>query len=295
MEPLFDRIEADLTAAYGEDAALARVAGVRRLAGLLPGYLAVDEQEPLGLVLYNQANGFGRIAFARAQTERQTILASLVDRAMTTMRANGVREISADEEYAGQSIGPVLSRMGFAVCERLSMTATRLPAGAPDWPVGYRLVSWREELFGVGARVLYEAFCDSPDAVWDGRFRSPEGTAQALRGLIAGRHGPLDSDLSFMVFGGSVPCGIVLITRRPVSSGYILTLGLSPSVRGRGLGRALTHEAVERVIGSGLAQTELTVAAENDTAVNLYRRLGFAVTETNSSFVWSASEKSANN
>lgn len=293
MEPLFDRIEADLTATYGEDAALAHVAGVRRLAGLLPGYLAVDEHEPLGLVLYNQSNGFGRIAFARAQSERQAVLASLVDRAVAAMRADGAQEITADDEYAGQTVGPLFSRMGFSVCERLQMTAAATPAGAPAWPTGFRLVNWREEMLGLGARVLYDAFCTSPDSRWDGRFRTPEGTTQALRGLVAGRHGPIDGEMSFMLFANSVPCGIALTTRRPEATGYVLSLGLTAAFRGRGLGRALVHEVVERVLGAGLRQTELTVAAENEVAVGLYRRLGFTVTESNSAFVWSAADRPA--
>jgi len=287
MEPLFDFIEADLTAVYGEDAAVGHVAGVRRLAALLPGYLALDEEVPLGLVLYNQVDGRGRIAFARSLPDRPAILAELMERAVATMRARGAREISADEEYAGQSVATALSRLGFRASERLNMALTDPLGGAPDWPLGYRLVNWREELFGPGARVLFASFKDSPDARWDGQLRTPEGAARVLRSLAEGKYGPLDSELSFLVFEHRTPCGVALVTRRPASAGYILAIGITPPYRRRGLGRALVQEAAERIRGAGLDRVELTVSADNEDAVRLYSKLGFAVDDRYSVYVWS--------
>lgn len=287
MEPLFDSIEADLAAAYGEDTALTHVAGVRRLAGLLPGYVAVDEQAALGMVLFNQANGLGRIAFARSQLSRPAVLAELMDRAVAAMRSRGAREISADQEYAGQEVGPVLSRMGFQACERLTMTLDQAVPGTPTWPLGFRLVNWREDLFGPSSRVLFASFRNSPDAVWDGQLRTPEGTAHVLRSLTDGKYGPIDGEISFLVFDRGVPCAIALVTRRPVSAGYVLVLGVVPEYRRRGVGRALIHEVAERVRGSDLDRTELTVAAENAVAVGLYERLGFTVSDRYSTFIWS--------
>lgn len=287
MEPLFDSIEADLTAVYGEDAAVAHVAGVRRLAGLLPGYLALDDQTALGLVLFNQTDGRGRIAFARSLPDRPTILAELMERAVAAMRARGAREISADEEYAGQSVATALCRLGFRPSERLNMTLARPLTGTPDWPLGFRLVNWREELFGPGARVLFASFKNSPDARWDGQLRTPEGAAHVLRGIAEGKYGPLDGELSFLLFERSTPCGIALVTRRPASAGYILALGITPPYRRRGLGRALVYEAAERILGAGLDRVELTVSADNEVAVSLYSKLGFAVDDSYSVYVWS--------
>lgn len=288
MESLFDFIEEDLTAVYGEDAAVAHVAGVRRLAALLPGYLALDDDVALGLVLYNQADGRGRIAFARSLPDRSAILAELMERALARMREQGAREIAADEEYAGQSVATALARLGFRASERLNMGLAHPLSGAPDWPLGYRTVNWREELFGPAARVLFASFKDSPDARWDGQLRTPEGAAHTLRSLAEGKYGPLDSELSFLVFDRRTPCGIALVTRRPAAVGYILVLGIAPPYRRRGLGRALVCEAAERIYGSGLARVELTVSADNEAAIGLYSKLGFAVDDCYSVYVWSA-------
>lgn len=287
MEPLFDAIEADLAAACGEDAALRHVAGVRRLAGLLPGYMAVDEQTALGMVLFNQANGLGRIAFARSQLTRPAVLAELMDHAVTAMRARGAREISAEEEYAGQSVGPTLARMGFRACERLNMALDVPVEGSPAWPLSFRIANWREEMFGPSARVLFASFKNSPDALWDGQLRSPEGAARVLRNISDGKYGPIDGELSCLVFDRNTPCAIALVTRRPVTTGYVLALGVIPSYQRRGLGRALIKEVAERVRGAGLGRTELTVAAENLAARALYDGLGFRVVDRYSTFVWS--------
>lgn len=55
----------------------------------------------------------------------------------------------------------------------------------------------------------------------------------------------------------------------------MLTIGVTPDARGRGLGAALLEAATEGARGIGAARFFLEVAAENDKAIALYRRAGF--------------------
>jgi ribosomal-protein-alanine N-acetyltransferase len=55
----------------------------------------------------------------------------------------------------------------------------------------------------------------------------------------------------------------------------LLTLGVSPAHRGRGHGKALVEHFLECAAKAGALEAFLEVAADNDTAINLYSSLDF--------------------
>lgn len=58
--------------------------------------------------------------------------------------------------------------------------------------------------------------------------------------------------------------------------GEIYVLGVLPDARAEGLGRLLTAQGLEHMAGRGVEQVDLYVEADNEPALALYRRLGFA-------------------
>jgi GNAT superfamily N-acetyltransferase len=62
--------------------------------------------------------------------------------------------------------------------------------------------------------------------------------------------------------------------------GAIQNLGVIPSYRGFGLGRALVCRALQGFREAGLRRAYLEVTAENNAAVQLYRHLGFRRAKT---------------
>ncbi len=69
-----------------------------------------------------------------------------------------------------------------------------------------------------------------------------------------------------------------VMDRGPI--GAIQNLGVVPSHRGLGLGRALVHHALEGFRQAGLARAYLEVTADNNRAVRLYREVGFRKAKT---------------
>jgi ribosomal protein S18 acetylase RimI-like enzyme len=63
-------------------------------------------------------------------------------------------------------------------------------------------------------------------------------------------------------------------------SGAIQNLGVTPLHRERGIGSALILQALHGFRRAGLGRVFLEVTATNDTAVRLYRRLGFGFRKT---------------
>ena len=71
------------------------------------------------------------------------------------------------------------------------------------------------------------------------------------------------------------PLGFVL-GRSNHARAEVLSLGVAPSARKRGIARALMKEAIGRVSRRGLHELYLEVAEDNTAAQRLYRALGFA-------------------
>ena len=62
--------------------------------------------------------------------------------------------------------------------------------------------------------------------------------------------------------------------------GAIQNLGVVPSYRGLGLGRALIRQALAGFRGAGVTRVYLEVTAENAQAIRLYREAGFRRSKT---------------
>jgi ribosomal-protein-alanine N-acetyltransferase len=74
--------------------------------------------------------------------------------------------------------------------------------------------------------------------------------------------------------GGSSVAGGLLIARKADDEAEILTFGVVPPCRNKGLGRALLQTAVEHLRASGARRLFLEVEDGNDAALRLYRRFG---------------------
>ena len=63
-------------------------------------------------------------------------------------------------------------------------------------------------------------------------------------------------------------------------TGGIQNLGVIPAYRGRGLGKAILLQALHGFRRCGLARTTLEVTAQNEAAVQMYRRVGYRFRKT---------------
>jgi ribosomal-protein-alanine N-acetyltransferase len=75
---------------------------------------------------------------------------------------------------------------------------------------------------------------------------------------------------------GGVAVGY-LVARAAADEGEILNVSVAPPHRRRGLARALTRHALERLAARGVAAVYLEVRESNVAARRLYESLGFAI------------------
>jgi mycothiol synthase len=65
----------------------------------------------------------------------------------------------------------------------------------------------------------------------------------------------------------------------------IYVIGVDPDFQGLGLGSQLTLAGLDHMVGRGASEALLYVAAENETAVAMYERLGFTVHRADRAYV----------
>lgn len=98
-------------------------------------------------------------------------------------------------------------------------------------------------------------------AAWDAEFL---GRLLAQRGAFFLLAGDGNSDVGFV------------LARTAADEAEILSLGVLPDLRGKGIGAALAREAVQRAQEDGALAIFLEVSVENQAARALYAGLGFA-------------------
>ncbi|TWB47188.1 GNAT family N-acetyltransferase [Nitrospirillum viridazoti] len=97
----------------------------------------------------------------------------------------------------------------------------------------------------------------------------PAWSAQAIADLMG-----LPGVAALIAQDEQEPLGMALI-RTVVDEAEILTIGVTPTARGRGLGTALTQACVDTAATAGAAALYLEVAETNAPARRLYAATGF--------------------
>jgi ribosomal protein S18 acetylase RimI-like enzyme len=139
-------------------------------------------------------------------------------------------------------------------------------------------VSWEETLVDQHAEVKYLSFRGEIDACVFPCLGDRHGCQRLMReirrkpGFLAGA--------TWLIAGPEGYVGTVqgVMDRGPI--GAIQNLGVVPSCRGLGLGRALVRRALEGFRQAGLRRAYLEVTAENSSAIQLYRGVGFRRAKT---------------
>jgi len=156
----------------------------------------------------------------------------------------------------------------------------------PTLPVrsDYRLLCWSPELVQEHAAAKYQSFRDELDAVVFPCLGELESCLR-LMWEIAERDGFLPEATWLAVYAphGSrrfESCGTIQAIRTHRQRANIQNIGVTPPHRGRGVGASLILASLAGAHQTGVTRVGLEVTSDNDTAVRLYRHLGFRVVKT---------------
>ena len=150
------------------------------------------------------------------------------------------------------------------------MTAEAVPGGPPT-PAAVAVeeaVAVTDELVAAFARLAPQLSRSSPVPGAAELAEIVSSPASVL--LVARDGGTIVGSLTLVLF--RIPTGV---------RAWIEDVVVDESTRGRGVGEALSREALRRAAAAGARTVDLTSRPSREAANRLYRRLGFEVRETN--------------
>jgi GNAT superfamily N-acetyltransferase len=170
--------------------------------------------------------------------------------------------------------------LGYYKRFRMEIRLVGLDLTPPPVADCYRFLPWRPSLLEAFARAKYRSFRDEIDANVFPCLAEFSG-CRRLMNEIAHKPGFLP-DATWLVVHApearSRPeyCGTVQGVRDQHGLGALQNLGVAPEHRRAGLGTSLLVRCLAGFHQAGVPRVYLDVTAQNQAAIRLYRRIGFA-------------------
>jgi ribosomal protein S18 acetylase RimI-like enzyme len=152
-----------------------------------------------------------------------------------------------------------------------------LPA-VPRLPADYSWVAWNPDLIDAHAEVKLQCFRDELDGVVFPNLSHLAG-CRRLMSEISTRPGFRPESTWLIAHGANYVATVQGISDR-TGAGAIQNLGVIPAYRGLGLGMAVLLKALHGFRQTGLGRATLEVTAQNEVAIQMYRKVGFRFRKT---------------
>jgi GNAT superfamily N-acetyltransferase len=151
-------------------------------------------------------------------------------------------------------------------------------------PQGYRLIPWDPMLLESHAEAKFHSFHTEIDANVFPCLGDYSGCLRLMREIVR-KDGFLPEATWLLAYEGYAPgsleyIGTIQGIRDRGGMGSVQNLGIAPDHRGHGLGTLLMVKALDGFRRAGLRWAFLEVTAQNEGAIRLYRRMGFAKART---------------
>ena len=166
--------------------------------------------------------------------------------------------------------------MGNASSERI-LENMKLSEITDDYKiVGYNPL-YREDL----VKVIYEAFKDTPDALYDTRFKSVEGVKDIVNKIVDDIYGEFLPESSSVLLYKDMPVGFALTNITGGKIANIPLVAIDKQHRGRGFSEHLLNRSIKTIVDwtklgkREFSEVNVTTETNNYKALKLYRRIGF--------------------
>lgn len=145
-------------------------------------------------------------------------------------------------------------------------------------PDGYCITEWDAKYCDEIIGVINSAFKDTSDALFDPRFSSKEGSSDILSKIVTSVYGRFLPNCTSVLLYNDKPVGLCFANITAGKIANIPLIGMLKEHAGKGLGLALLHNTINKLVSNYLNQlSEVNASTETDNypALKMYRRLGF--------------------
>jgi ribosomal protein S18 acetylase RimI-like enzyme len=273
-------------------------------ARILPGYAAVERGRLHGYSFFVYEGGKGVIGDLFVAEESlnggsHAIEKRLITHVVETLQQSpGVKRIEAQllVHDAGAVAAP-FEEQGFRRFPRLFMklplgselNGKGLKAASVLAPAPFEIRPWSEQDYQGAATLIMTCYRGHIDSEINDQYRTSQGALRFLNNIVRFPGcGYFDAAASFVATdkrtGAMV--GLILCSRVKGDVGHITQVCVLPESRGCHLGWALMEASANSLRRRNYKHLSLTVTEANHNAVELYKRIGFAIERVFDAFVW---------
>lgn len=164
-------------------------------------------------------------------------------------------------------------------------------AGAPlperKLPSSISIIPWTEHWQEATGRLIAGAYQNHIDSQINDQYRSAVGARRFLTNIVQYPGcGSFFAPASYASVSGGALCGVSLSSLVSHDVGHITQVCVAPSFQGTGLGYELVRRSMASLAGHGCRAVSLTVTVANDSALQLYRNMGFLPRRSFAAYVW---------
>lgn len=298
LEPLLEEEktlwERDLSWDYSASAVLIK----RYLdASALPGYAAVEGGKAVGYTFYVYENHKGVVgdAFVADSPHAPATELELLTHVIETLQGTpGIRRIEAQlMTLRHQPPSTLFANRQFKTYRRQFMALPLDPGvqlAVPSIPE-IAVQNWDTKWTTAAAELIARSYYGHIDSRISDQYRTQAGATRFLDNIIhypgCGEFAPLCSFLAFRRNSGRL-CGMVLSSVVGHRVYHVTQLCVDPAMQRSGIGRMLMLHNLETLRQRGARAVTLTVTNDNNSAIRLYRKLGFATLKEFFALAWEA-------
>jgi ribosomal protein S18 acetylase RimI-like enzyme len=149
------------------------------------------------------------------------------------------------------------------------------------------ILPWTEAWQEATGRLIAGAYQNHIDSRINDQYRSAIGARRFLTNIVQYPGcGSFFAPASFAATADGALCGASLASLVAKDVGHITQVCVAPSYQGTGLGYELMRRSMDALATHGCRAVSLTVTAANESALSLYRNMGFVQRRAFSAYVW---------
>lgn len=146
---------------------------------------------------------------------------------------------------------------------------------------GYKIVSYQDSFKENAIKVIYEAFKDTMDALYDTRYKSFEGTKDIINKIVENIYGEFLPEVTSVLLYNDIPVGFVFANITGGKIANIPLVGIDKNHRGKGFSEHLLNRSIKTIVDwtklgkRTFSEVNVTTETNNYKALKLYRKIGF--------------------
>jgi ribosomal protein S18 acetylase RimI-like enzyme len=270
---------------------------VRRFVGMqaLTGYALCSGEEVIGYAYHVAEEHKGLIGdlYVREPWRTPAAVGQLLEATIGALSANpALKRIESQLMILGPQDESPLPKPDRARNHLRDFMAIGLGGvmALPESPAAARIhmEPWHERWNEASAQLIGRCYEGHVDGDINDQYRSPAGARRFLHNIVQYPGcGSFFSPASMVALDeAGQALGLCLSSLVAYDVGHVTQVCVAPEARGLGIGYELMRRSLGTLAAAGCRRTSLTVTSSNESAIALYRRMGFTTARRFRAIVW---------